>query len=65
MIDLENNKVETIEVFDINGKNQTISYLINSKTVVLNTQQLANGIYICKTMLTNGGIAINKIIISH
>lgn len=65
IIDLENNKVETIEVFDINGKNQSISYLINSKTVLLNTQQLANGIYICKTMLTNGSIAINKIIISH
>jgi subtilisin family serine protease len=63
-IELDNNKLFNIEVFDLNGKNQPISFLINAKNAIINTELLPNGIYICKTMLVNGSIAINKLIIS-
>lgn len=63
-IELANNTLQSLEVYDIKGALIPIDYTILSKNIVLNTTNLAEGLYVCKTYLNNRGIAINKIIIS-
>lgn len=63
IIDLNNQKFEKILVFDLEGKQQNITYLINPKSILLDTSNLKEGFYICKVILENGSISNNKILI--
>ncbi len=62
---LENADIETVNVFDISGKHITIGVQnISAKTVLLNTETLANGVYyvqvVGKDFIQNQKLVIKK-----
>ena len=64
-IELNNSKMESFLLFDINGRQQSVEIIMNSKSLVINTANLPQGFYICKTALSNGTIAVNKLLINN
>ena len=64
-LELNNYEIETFQLFDINGKQHQVEILINTKSLEINTANLPNGLYICKTALSNGTIAVNKLLINN
>ncbi|MCF8429922.1 MAG: T9SS type A sorting domain-containing protein [Bacteroidia bacterium] len=57
--------MESFLLFDINGRQQSVEIIMNSKSLVINTANLPQGFYICKTALSNGTIAVNKLLINN
>lgn len=63
-IELADNTLQALAIYDMKGNQVPVEYSILSKNIVLNTTNLAEGLYVCKTYLNNNSIALNKIIIS-
>jgi hypothetical protein len=63
-IDLNGLKMNSFQLFDINGKQQIVPISLNAKGLEINTATLVQGFNICKTILSNGSVAINKILIT-
>jgi hypothetical protein len=57
--------MNSFQVFDLNGKQLVVPISINDKRLEINTANLHQGFYICKTILSNGSVAINKILITN
>lgn len=63
-IELGQHSFQKLELYDIKGTLIPIEYALLSKKLVLNTTNLVQGVYVCKTYLHNGSMAINKIVIN-
>jgi hypothetical protein len=64
-IELSNQEIENVQIIDMNGKVQNTPFIKNTKNVVIDTSNLKEGIYICKTNLVNGSTSNNKIVIIY
>lgn len=64
-VELNGEKMEDLQLFDMNGKKQNVTFIINAKSIIIDTANLKEGFYICKTILGNGSIAMNKILITN
>ncbi len=62
-IDLKSLRFQSIEMYNVNGMLQKTDYTMAGNQIVINTSNLADGLYICKTIMADNGVSINKILI--